>query len=181
MTSGTPVRVKNSYNPAAPGTLISNKHGTAGAPLIRAITSKKNVTLIDIVSTRMLGQYGFLEGVFSIFAAEKISIDVIATSEVSISLTVDSFYKLDGARKKLSAIADLTIKDKKAIVTIVGDVTKPSDILQKAFGVCTGEGVSVQMISQGASKHNISFIVNDDEAAKIVIALHKTFFEDVAA
>jgi aspartate kinase len=89
LQTGTPVRVKNSYNIDAPGSIIVTHHETEPAP-VRAITTKKNVTLVDIVSTRMLGQHGFLAKVFEIFAAHAVSVDVVATSEVSVSLTVDS-------------------------------------------------------------------------------------------
>ena len=85
---GVGVRVKNSYNRAAPGTVISQARDMAHA-LVTSIVIKSNVTLVDVSSTRMLGQYGFLSKVFGIFAANKISVDVVATSEVSVSLTLD--------------------------------------------------------------------------------------------
>jgi aspartate kinase len=175
--SGTPVLVKNSYNPEAPGTRIVASLNKKPGP-VRAITSRKNVTLVDVVSTRMLGQYGFLEGVFSAFARHRLSVDVVATSEVSISLTLDAVHDLEALRKDLARIASVEIKKDKAIVTIVGDVRRSSEILERAFGVCVSLGVQVQMVSQGASKVNISFIVNDTQAGDVVTALHKTFFED---
>jgi aspartate kinase len=174
--TGTPVLVKNSYNPGAPGTRIAALLDKKAGP-VRAITSRKNVTLVDVVSTRMLGQYGFLEGVFSAFARHRVSVDMVATSEVSISLTLDAAHDLEALRRDLSRIASVEIKTGKAIVTIVGDVRRSSEILERAFGVCVSLGVQVQMVSQGASKVNISFIVNDTQAGGVVSALHKTFFE----
>ncbi|MDR2899974.1 MAG: aspartate kinase [Treponema sp.] len=175
--TGTPVLVKNSYNPAAPGTRIIASLGKRNRP-VQAITSKKNVILVDIVSTRMLGQSGFLESVFESFAAHKISVDMVATSEVSLSLTLDSVYDLAALKKDLAKIANVEIKKEKAIVTIIGDVQKSSEILARSFTVCYNKGIQVQMVSQGASKVNISFIVNDKEAPEAVKALHQTFFEE---
>ncbi len=171
---GTPVLVKNSYNPAAKGTRIVASL-EKGAP-VRALTTRKNVTLVDIVSTRMVGQVGFLERVFSAFANHGISVDMVATSEVSISITLDADYKLEGLREDLFKIANIDIKTDKAIVTVIGDVERSSEILSRAFRVCADAGVQTQMISQGASKVNFSFIVNDTQASEVVRRLHKEFF-----
>jgi aspartate kinase len=173
--SGTPVLIKNSYNPQAHGTRIEANSGT-DIPLIRAITSKKNVTLVDIVSTRMLGQPGFLAEVFREFSSCGVSIDMIATSEVSVSLTLDADQELGSVKKELAAYAAVEVKTGKAIVTIIGDVRRSSEILRQAFGVCEEAGVQVQMISQGASKVNVSFIVNDSETPELIKRLHRSFF-----
>jgi aspartate kinase len=175
--TGTPVFVKNSYNACAPGSIISASL-PADANHVRAITTRGNITLVDIVSSRMVGQYGFLAEVFSKFAVHKISVDMVATSEVSVSLTVDSMADLSALKKELSAIASVEIKTKKAIVTIIGSVAQSSTILENIFGVCSRLGVHTQMVSHGASKVNISFIVDGSEAALVVRALHKKFFED---
>ena len=179
MKTGTPVFVKNSYNIEAPGTKI--EVAAAGEinkrPPVRAITSRLNVTLVDIVSTRMLGQYGFLAEVFSVFSKHNVSVDMVATSEVSVSLTLDTSHDLSEIKKELSKIASVEIKTGKAIVSIVGNVKRSSEILARAFRICQLIAVPVQMISQGASKVNISFIVNDTEAAETVKALHLDFFD----
>jgi aspartate kinase len=174
--TGTPVLVKNSYNIDAPGTRIISSLEKKVTP-VRAITSRRDITLIDIVSTRMLGQHGFLAEVFSIFSRHHVSIDMVATSEVSVSLTVDSTQDLSALRKELSHIAHIDIKTEKAIVTIVGNVKRSSEMLARTFRICQLIGVTVQMISQGASKVNISFIVNDSEAVEVVKALHLDFFD----
>jgi aspartate kinase len=173
--TGTPVLVKNSYNPKAPGSVIS-AFLPANVPPVRAITTRGGVTLVDIVSSRMVGQYGFLAEVFSCFARHEISVDMVATSEVSVSLTLDAAHDLAAVKKTLSSIAHVEVKTKKAIVTIVGMVDQSSVILESAFGVCAGLGVQTQMLSQGASKVNISFIVDEAEAAIIVRGLHRKFF-----
>ena len=187
MKTGTPVRVKNSYNVTAPGTMIGPvmrkaKSGKAShtketAP-IRAITFRSNVTLVDIVSSRMVGQHGFLAKVFSAFASRNISVDMVATSEVSVSLTLDTAYDLAALKEELEKFAGVEIKTGKAIVSIIGDVTRSSEILARAFRTCQLIGVSVQMVSQGASKVNVSFIVDDTEAAQVVKTLHMDFFEE---
>jgi aspartate kinase len=175
IVTGTPVRVKNSYNIAAVGTRIAPALEKKSVP-VRAITFRRSVTLVDIVSTRMLGQYGFLAEVFSTFARHHVSVDMVATSEVSVSLTLDAAHDLSAIKKELSSVAGVDIKTGKAIVTIVGNVKRSSEILARAFRTCQLIGVTVQMVSQGASKVNISFIVNDAEAVEVVKALHMDFF-----
>jgi len=176
LQTGTPVRVKNSYNIAAPGSIIVTRHEVQPAP-VRAITTKKNVTLIDIVSTRMLGQYGFLAKVFESFAAHSISVDVVATSEVSVSLTVDSKKAdLAGLRRDLEKYASIDIKKDKAIVTIICDIRRSSDILAATFEVLSREKINIQMISQGASKVNISMICDSTESERVVTLLHECYF-----
>jgi aspartate kinase len=173
--TGTPVRVKNSYNVAAPGTRIVAVLDKKSLP-VRALTTRRDVTLVDIVSSRMLGQYGFLAEVFSCFARHCISVDMVATSEVSVSLTLDSAQDLSQVKKELSRIASVDVKTGMAIVTIVCNIKRSSEILARAFKTCQLLGVPVQMVSQGASKVNISFIVNGDEATGVVKALHLDFF-----
>jgi len=176
MRTSTPVLVKNSYNPEAQGTRIVHSVNGKTHPIL-AITSRRNITLVDIVSSRMLGQYGFLAEVFSCFAKYCVSVDMVATSEVSISLTLDTVYDLTALKKELSKIASVEIKTGKAIVTIIADVRRSSEILARSFRTCELLGVPVQMVSQGASKVNISFIVDDMEAPDVVKALHEDFFE----
>ncbi|KAK4426029.1 Aspartokinase, chloroplastic [Sesamum alatum] len=182
-----PVRVKNSYNPKAPGTLITRTRDMSEA-VLTSIVLKRNVTMLDIVSTRMLGQFGFLAKVFSIFEDLGISVDVVATSEVSISLTLDpsklwsreliqQASELDHVVEELEKIAIVNLLQHRSIISLIGNVQRSSLILEKAFHVLRANGVNVQMISQGASKVNISLIVNDSEAEQCVRALHSAFFE----
>ncbi|CAJ2666127.1 unnamed protein product [Trifolium pratense] len=185
--SDIPVRVKNSYNPKAPGTLITKERDMSKA-VLTSIVLKRNVTMLDIVSTRMLGQYGFLAKVFSIFEDLGISVDVVATSEVSVSLTLDpsklwsreliqQASELDHVVEELEKIAVVNLLQNRSIISLIGNVQKSSLILEKAFRVLRTLGVTVQMISQGASKVNISLVVNDSEADQCVRALHEAFFE----
>ncbi|KAL9384847.1 hypothetical protein Peur_021857 [Populus x canadensis] len=180
-----PVRVKNSYNSNAPGTLITRTRDMSKA-VLTSIVLKRNVTMLDIVSTRMLGQFGFLAKVFSIFEDLGISVDVVATSEVSISLTLDPSklwsreliqQELDHVVEELEKIAVVNILQHRSIISLIGNVQRSSLILEKVFNVLHIKGINVQMISQGASKVNISLIVNDDEAEQCVRSLHSAFFE----
>ncbi|KAB2610065.1 aspartokinase 2 [Pyrus ussuriensis x Pyrus communis] len=181
-----PVRVKNSYNPNAPGTVITHARDMSKA-VLTSIVLKRNVTMLDIVSTRMLGQYGFLAKVFTTFEDLGISVDVVATSEVSISLTLDpsklwsreliqQASELDHVVEELEKIAVVNLLQHRSIISLIGNVQRSSLILEKAFQVLRTIGVNVQMISQGASKVNISLVVNDNEAEQCVRALHQAFF-----
>lgn len=173
--TGTPVRVKNSYNIKSPGSIIVEKHTGKISPVC-AITTVKHITLIDIVSSRMLGAAGFLAHVFNNFLKWNISIDVIATSEVSVSLTVNTKSDISGLVKDLEQASQVTVHKEKAIVTIICDVAQSSSILAKGFEALSKAGINVQMISQGASKVNISMIVDDNQADQTVKILHAAFF-----
>ena len=173
--TGTPVRVKNSYNIKSPGSIIVEKH-TGKTPLVTAITSVKNVTLIDIESSRMLGASGFLAHVFNQFLKWNISVDVIATSQVSVSLTVSGKEKLDGLLEDMKHVADVAVKKDKAIVTVICDASRSSSILAKSFAALSEQGINVQMISQGASKVNISILVDASQADETVRILHRALF-----
>lgn len=174
--SGTPVRVKNSYNIESPGTIIVEKH-SGKVPPVCAITAVKHVSIFDIVSTRMLGAAGFLAHIFNQFLKWNVSIDVIATSEVSVSCTVNTKVDLSGLIDDLKNVADVNVRTGKAIVTIVCDAAHSSAILASGFDALADEGINVQMISQGASKVNISVLVNEEEADRTVTILHKAYFD----
>ncbi len=173
--TGTPVRVKNSYNISSPGTIIVENH-TGRVPPVCAITTVKHITLIDIVSSRMLGAAGFLAHIFNNFLKWNISIDVIATSEVSVSLTVNTKADLSGLVADLEQASQVSVRKGKAIVTIICDAAHSSAILSSGFDALADEGINVQMISQGASKVNISMIVDDEEAERTVQILHEAYF-----
>ncbi|KAL6983046.1 Adenylate kinase isoenzyme 1 [Sarracenia purpurea var. burkii] len=175
-----PVRVKNSHNPKAPGTLITKSRDMSKHSF------EAECGVLDIVSTHMLGQFGFLAKVFSTFEDLGISVDVVATSEVSISLTLDpsKFWsreliqqELDHVVEELEKIAVVNLLQHRSIISLIGNVQRSSLILEKVFNVLRTNEVNVQMISQGASKVNISLIVNDSEAERCVKALHYSFFE----
>lgn len=180
MQANVPVRVKNSYNPEAVGTLIRNvKENNL---LVTAITFKRNIKLMDIQSTQMLGAYGFLAKVFVEFEKRKLSVDVLASSEVSVSLTLDKNQKDDEIERLMSDLAatcaDVKLSDNKSILTLIADVRRSSQVLATVFRVFSSQGINVEMMSQGASKVNISFILDGGDLDSAVLELHKCFFEE---
>ncbi|KAL9178258.1 hypothetical protein ACHAXT_001802 [Thalassiosira profunda] len=173
-----PVRVKNSYNPPAPGSVI-DKEGNPDR-MVTAITCKRGVTLMDIQSLQMLGAYGFLGAVFADFEKNKISVDVLASSEVSVSVTLDKKQNqkdIDALCEDLSSFAEVNLHQDRAILTLITDVSRSSDTLATVFRSFSANGIQVEMMSQGASKVNISFIVREDQIDDAILRLHACFFE----
>jgi aspartate kinase len=182
MEKNIPVRVRNSYRPESPGTVI-RKDAVSASP-VKVITFQRHVTLVDIVSTRMLGLHGFLAKVFHVFAKYAVSVDMIASSEISISLTLNrnggSAETVGKLCEELQEFANVSVRPEKGIVTVVGDVTHSSSVLAEIMSLLVRLGIKVQMISQGASKVNISFIVDSDEVEPVVKSLHRQFFSSQA-
>ncbi|MCR5045786.1 MAG: aspartate kinase [Treponema sp.] len=176
LKAGVPVRVKNSYNIKSPGSIIVQEH-SGEVPKVCAITAVKGVTLIDITSAGMLGAAGFLAHIFNQFLKWNISIDVIATSEVSVSLTVNTKADLSGLLEDLRRVAQVQARPGKAIVTVICDATKSADVLSTGLVALANEKINPQMISQAASKVNISMIVEDSQRDQAVKALHAAYFE----
>ena len=175
LKAGVPVRVKNSYNIQSPGSIIVQKH--SAVPKVCAITAVKGVTLIDITSAGMLGAAGFLAHIFNQFLKWNVSIDVIATSEVSVSLTVNTKADLSGLLEDLRRVAQVQARPGKAIVTVICDATKSADVLSTGLVALAAAKINPQMISQAASKVNISMIVDDAQRDDAVKALHAAYFE----
>jgi len=181
MKTNIPVRIKNSYNPSHPGTVISRFAHRDEDNLVTAITTKKNQILLDLVSTRMLGQHGFMAKVFDVFERHGVSVDMIATSEVSVSLTFDSKQekKANRVAKHLTEaeIADVQLSGDRSIISLIANVGKSSDVMAAVFSILAEEGIQVEMLSQGASKVNISLVVKDSDLESALRALHAYFFE----
>ncbi len=177
-----PVRIKNSYNPSHPGTLIVGTR-ECKETLVTAISSKRSVSLIDIVSTRMVKQVGFVSKVFSTFSDLGLSVDMVATSEVSISVTLDN-HKRDSNIKKLikelSTIADVAEKSSVSIISLISNVKRGSEVMAEIFSAMRKEGINVLMLSQGASKVNIGIVVPEEELDLAIRSLHARFFDSKA-
>lgn len=179
MKCGIPVRVKNSYNPSSEGSVISEEHDDDR--LVTAITCKRGVQLLDIHSTQMLGAYGFLSTVFGDLEKHKLSVDVLASSEVSVSLTFDKKQPqedIDNAMRDLAPYASATLQKDRAILTLIADVDRSSEVLATVFRVFSAQDIKVEMMSQGASKVNISFVLRNDQIDDAILNLHYCFFED---
>jgi len=176
---GIPVRVLNSMNAKAPGTLVAakRKDGASGAC---AIAFKKGITVILVSQPKMLMASGFLVRVFEVFERFKTSVDLIATSEVSVSLTVDNAEQLAQIKGELAKLGEVRILREMAIISLVGrGFYRHPGLAGQLFHSLTD--VNVAMISFGASDVNISFVVEEADAERAVLTLHKEFFESGAA
>jgi aspartate kinase len=172
-----PVRVLNSKRPDVPGTVIVARGGENSGRIVKSIAYKEGITLITITSTRMLMMHGFLARVFEVFASHGTSVDVIATSEVSLSLTVDSASNLDAISVELKRIAEVEEEHDKAIFCVVGErLKKTRGIVASVFSALDREDIPVSMISLGASEINVTFVVDGKDIQRTAQALHRTFF-----
>lgn len=168
-----PVRILNSMHPEREGTVITEE-GSDDAPIC-AIASKKNITALFISSLNMLMAHGYLARVFTIFDRFRTSIDLISTSEVSISVTIDNTENLDEIVEALEELSDVRVVEDAAIVSVVGkQFREKSGIAGEVFD--TLKDINIFMISGGASDINISFVVSNDDADSSVRKLHKKFF-----
>jgi len=177
MQKNIPVRVLNSFAPEKKGTLIL-KNPRNKTFKIKAIAVKKAITLIDIESTKMLGAYGFLSRIFSIFNKYKKSVDVLATSEVSVSITIDNQVHLKEMQEELEKIGRVNIYHEQAIVCIVGEGMREAlEVPGKAFTLLAKNKIRIDLISQGASQVNITFLVEEKDVEKTMQLLHWLFIE----
>ena len=169
-----PVRVLNSHYPDSKGTLIK-KNIKEKDSFIKSITSKKDITVLNIYSPKMLLAHGFLKKIFEVFDKYKTSVDVITTSEVNVSLTLDNDENINGIVDELSQFSEVNVEKDKSLVCIVGNNLKYiPGVAKKVFQVL-GE-YNITMISQGASIINISFVVDKDKLNEVIRTLHKEFF-----
>ncbi len=172
-----PVLILNSRNPRCEGTRI-----TASAPksknTFKAIAAKKRITVVDVVATRMLMAHGFLKSIFEVFANHRCPVDMVSTSEVSVSVTVDSNESIAAIAADLARLADVKYEGRKAIVCLVGEnIRSTPGIAAKVFSAI-GD-VNIRMISQGASEINISFVIDEADVPAVVTRLHEAFFSQV--
>jgi aspartate kinase len=169
-----PVRILNSRRAESPGTLITQTPPPSTSP-IRSIACKKNITLVNIVSTRMLMAHGFLRRIFEVFDRFETPVDMLATSEVSVSLTIDNTTALEAICAELAAFADVSVQQNQSIVCMVGEnIGQSKSVAARAFGALNG--VKTRMISQGASQLNLSVVVDSADLTKAVELLHTEFF-----
>ncbi len=170
-----PVRVLNTHNVASPGTLVTEEgderdHGP------RAIALKRNISVVQMTSSRMLGAHGFLARLFAVFEELEISVDLITTSEVSVSVTIDEKHDLAELVEELGPIADVEVLDGQCIIAIVGrHLMKDAEVGARVFHAMRGIGIS--MFSLGTSGLNLSIVVDDRDADRAVRAVHRALFE----
>ena len=171
-----PVLVLNSRNPSNEGTRIISLAPHCKSPF-KSIAVKKKLSIIDVVASRMLMTHGYLKEIFTIFDKHKCPVDMVSTSEVSVSLTVDSNDRLPAIAADLSQLADVKYEGKKALICLVGeDIRGQNGIAAQVFNAV--RHINVRMISQGASEINMSFMIEEDDADEAVRSLHAAFFKD---
>jgi aspartate kinase len=171
-----PVYVLNSRNPSCEGTCITN-HAPQGRNLFKAIAAKKRITIVEVAAPRMLLAHGFLKAIFDAFDRHKVAVDVVSTSEVSVSLTVDSNQAIPALAADLAKLADVKYEGRKAIVCVVGEnLREKPGVAALVFRELADK--KIRMISQGASEINLTFVIEEDEVPDVVQRLHKTFFAD---
>jgi aspartate kinase len=170
-----PVRILNSRRPGNPGTVITADGHPANGQLT-AIACKRNVTVIDITSTRMLMAHGFLRRLFEVFERFKTAVDVVTTSEVSVSVTVDDTRRLDAIIDNLRNFAEVSCEPEMAIISAVGENLR-SDPMLFGRAVTSLERIPLRLVSQAAGRRNITFVLRDADVPNAMAKLHETFFE----
>jgi aspartate kinase len=172
-----PVLILNSRRPQVPGTRITAE-GPVTKDVAKSIACKKSITLVNIQSTRMLMAHGFLRRIFEIFDRHETPVDMIATSEVSVSLTIDNAAHLEAIATELREFAEVDVEQDKAVVCIVGDNLRwQPGVAHRVFRAL--DSVNVRMISQGASLRNLGLVVAQADLKQAVELLHKEFFTEV--
>jgi len=172
-----PVHVLNSYRPDQDGTLITDEAPPCDNP-VKAIAYKSGITVVNVASTRMLMAYGFLKKIFEIFEHYQVPVDVVSTSEVSVSLTVDETSELYDIVTELKKIGEVNVEGSKSIVCCVGDNLKNiPGVPHIVFSAL--QDVKIQMISQGASAINITFVIDTEQLPEAVRGLHDSLFKKV--
>lgn len=167
-----PVNVRNTGDPGHPGTLISKEGGATGA---RALASKSQTTVVTIHSSRMLNAYGFLSRIFSVFERHRVSVDVVTTSEVSVSVTIDDPPDLTPVIEELSRFARVEQEDNQALICLVGrQLWKNSRTIATVFESL--QEVPIRLISLGSSDVNLTLIVPGEALRDGIMALHNAFF-----
>jgi aspartate kinase len=172
-----PVLILNSRRPEVPGTLIV-AHAVACRNVVKSIACKRNITLVNVHSSRMFMAHGFLRRIFEIFDRHETSVDMIATSEVSVSLTIDDTAGMERICEELSEFSEVSTEPGQAIVCLVGEnIRYTPGVASRVFKSL--EAVNIRMISQGASLLNLSVVVAEPDLRTAVEALHTEFFREL--
>ncbi len=172
-----PVIVLNSKRPQSTGTRIVANPPKSNA-VVKSIASKIGITVINIQSSRMLMAYGFLSSIFAVFQKHKTAVDLVSTSEVAVSLTIDNTTRLEDIVIDLREFAEVGVFSQKAIVCVVGEqMRSTAGVVDRVFRGL--QDINVIMISQGASEINMSLVIDEEFVDQAVQRLHREFFEPV--
>jgi len=178
--SGVPVKLLNTMQPKAKGTVISRNSGSSNG-VAKAIAAKDDITAIRIISTRMLNAYGFLKRVFEVFENYKTPIDMITTSEVAVSLTIDDDSNLEAILKELTAFGNVEIDKNQTIICVVGNFNR-QDKGSGAKVLDTVKHIPLRMVSGGGSASNISILLDTEYKTEALGSLHEGLFgEEIKA
>jgi aspartate kinase len=175
--AGIPIVVLNSTRPGDPGTTIepSAELERLGDSPVRSISWKRGITVVNVRAPRMLGAYGFLRAMFEVFERHEVVVDVLASGEVSVSLTVEDRSRLDAVVRDLSELGEVWIEDHRAIIAVVGiGIRTTPGLAARLFGAV--QPANVEVISQGASAINMTFVVREEDGPGVVRRLHQEFF-----
>ncbi len=172
--AGIPVKLLNTMDPTAAGTVISNETERGK---IKAVAAKDNITAIKITSSRMLLAYGFLRKVFEIFESYKTSIDMIATSEVGVSVSIDNTTNLTAIVNELKKFGHVHVDNDMCIICVVGDLD-PENVGFESKATEAMKDIPVRMISYGGSKHNISFLISAEDKKRALQSLSDNLFNN---
>ena len=172
-----PVYILNSRKPKGTGTRIT-RQARPCRNLIKSIACKRGITIVTVSSSRMLMAYGFLKGLFEVFDRHHTSVDMVATSEVSVSLTLDNVSWLDAIVEDLKSLGEVEVATNMALICLVGNNLKYTPgVARRAFGSIAD--INILMVSHGASNINFSFIVDQNDADSAIQKLHADFFHDI--
>ena len=167
-----PVKLLNTMQPEAKGTLITENAGSVG---VKAVAAKDNIIAIRIKSSRMLLAYGFLRKIFEVFEKYRTPIDMITTSEVAVSLTIDNPANLKEILKELEPFGTVEVDEDQVIISVVGnEISRTEDMVKKLFGSIMN--IPVRMVSYGGSPHNISLLLPAEYKKQILQQLNKGMF-----
>lgn len=172
-----PIRVLNSFRPDFEGTtIVADLKGPERH--VKSIASKDKISVVNIIAPPMIFQYGFLERVARIFAKHEVVIDMIATSEVSLAMTVDPSARIEAVKAELREFAEVEIKTDLSLISVVGEeLQERTDAPSLVFAALAQIGINVELISYGATRNNLSFVVRQDRVRDVVTALHARLFE----
>ena len=172
-----PVRVCSSRDPRDPGTLIVAESEST-PQTIKAIAHKNGITTVQVTSARMLGAYGFLRALFEVFDRHKTAVDVVTTSEVSVSLSIDDARTMADLIPDLEQLGTVEVEENRTIISVVGDgLRNTPGIAARVFSVISD--INVSMISVGASSVNLTFMVDEEHAAEAITRLHRVCFGEL--
>ncbi len=171
IVANIPVKVLNTFNPVSVGTLIKEKIENLSS--IRAIAFKRKINLINIYSTEMLLQKGFLARIFKVFAKNNLSVDLVSVSEVSVSVTLDGSESLTNTTEEISNFANVSIVKGLGVVSLIGEgITDSTQTIKKIFDILDKEKILTRMVSLGATDINISIVIESEKIEQAVKALH---------